>query len=100
MGIAYPRREDAVQYEIFDGTLESVQRIANLLSTTVTIVIEPRKNFQSGDTLRLTNFTANGKSIDGGDYVVRLKYNESKLAYEFESLSSFDFVAKYSKDGS
>ncbi|AGT12675.1 hypothetical protein PBI_WHIRLWIND_69 [Mycobacterium phage Whirlwind] len=73
MGVAYPRRDDGVRYEQFDGTLESVQRIVNLTGQEVTIRLEPRNNFLPGDVLRLSALNFMGGKVDIGDYVVKGK---------------------------
>ncbi|QFG14307.1 hypothetical protein PBI_TOURACH_69 [Mycobacterium phage Tourach] len=69
MGLAYPRRDDAVRYEKFDGTLESVQRIVNMTRIPVDLVIEPRDSFLAGDVLRISQFSWGNGQVNSGDYV-------------------------------
>ncbi|ALA48485.1 hypothetical protein AVU99_gp112 [Mycobacterium phage Lolly9] len=68
-GIAYPRRDDLVRYEKFDGSLESVQRIVNLTKTELTISFKQRPNFLEGDKLTISSIPFSGGAIQLGDFV-------------------------------
>lgn len=96
MATAYPRRDDAVQYEQFDGTLESVQRISNLTHKHLYVKVEPLFPFLPGDTVRLRSFsTADNpdEQVRVGDYVVKAPGGVTSRCSESV------FNAKYSKDG-
>jgi hypothetical protein len=97
MGKAFPRRDDAVLYEQFDGTLESAQRMANLAGCQVHVRIPVDKRFQHGDTLRLSRVKLGdilkGLDVDNGSYVVVDKDKVVKV------LNGQDFHGIYSTDG-
>lgn len=99
IGVAFPRRNDAVRYVQFDGTLESVQHIANLTKLAVEISIRPNRNFCAGDTMRISNLRlADGlglpQPVERHDYVVVDRGGNVKV------LSAEAYALNYSKDGS
>ncbi|QFG10300.1 hypothetical protein J4U00_gp072 [Mycobacterium phage DyoEdafos] len=92
-GIAYPRRDDAVRYEKFDGTLESAQRIANLTGLVLHIKVAPNRSFLPGDVLSLAEINVNADRLRLGDYVVKSRTGQGVI------VPADDFHDKYSKDG-
>lgn len=91
MGVAYPRRQDTVRYEQFDGTLESAQRIAALSQTAVHITVYYGPQDRIGDSLKEVEI--NEGVIKRGQMVVR------KSDDRIEIFDQDAFHDKYSKDG-
>lgn len=98
-GIAYPRREDAVRYEEFDGTLEAAQRIANLTGAKVTARLEPSEGYRAGDTVRIGSLSLSTSPTEiTNDHVVVVskKPNQSPKVTVYDR---WTFADKFSKDG-
>lgn len=98
-GIAYPRRDDAVYYEEFDGTLESAQRIANLTRANVTVRLETNQSFQAGDIVRIGSLSLSvSPTAITTDHVVVVskKPNQSPKVTVYDRWA---FAEKFSKDG-
>lgn len=89
MGVAYPKRDDAAVYEMFDGTLRSAQIISRLTRDNVHIKIDP--SAYVGDVLSQIELGTGAQVKTGWFVVVK---DESIAVHEPN-----DFHAAYSKDG-
>ncbi|QXO14305.1 hypothetical protein SEA_CHASER_66 [Mycobacterium phage Chaser] len=92
-GIAYPRRNDAVRYERFDGTLESAQIISNMSGVSVKAELQPNLSIREGDTVRLKEVSVGGNTVNIGDCCV-VGRSGNALFYPADV-----FHDKFSKDG-
>ncbi|OYN81722.1 hypothetical protein [Mycolicibacterium sphagni] len=100
MGVAYPRRDDAVYYEEFDGSLESAQRVANLTGLKVNIALLPADGYRLGDTVRIKelSFGAPTNIVTAEDVVVATGRLNKSL--RITVMDRWTFAEKFSKDGS
>ena len=93
MGKAYPRRNDGVTYEQFDGKLESVQRIANLTKQSVVVTVQGDNIFYWDDTVTLKRIELGADVVELGDYVV------VPVNCEYTVVKEYNLAAEYTRDG-
>lgn len=69
-GLVFPRRKDAMLYEQYDGSLESMQKIANLTRRTVVACVAPNLRVLSGDIVQQPEIEVGVTRVRMGQYVV------------------------------